>query len=142
MVDYNNINYKNIAIVSNQNSYQYILDNILPLYSNFWIYNLNDSLDNTINMKLKTAIETNDIANIIIFGIQNYSKITVKSNRILILDGLIRNIASTMPDHANKIVALSIQNFVMQWQSIDRIPGTNNWMNNEWSKKGGIYQLL
>ena len=78
LVDYKNVKFKNIAVVSNADGYDYVIKNILPLYSNYWIFKVDS--ENTIderNMILQQSLENDASANVIIFGIQNYSKIKI-----------------------------------------------------------------
>ena len=97
---------------------------------------INDDIYFTLNDRLM-----NDPGiNIILFGIQHYTKFRFKSSHLLLMDDMV--LRTQMFQLRPRAIVDTIITFCEQEGKLKRNPGTNNWFNQDLSKKGGLYTLL
>jgi hypothetical protein len=141
-VNFKSIKFNNIVIVSNRAAYDWYMQNFFPYYSQVWLYCVEPNvIDDELSSELKNQIENNESINVIIFGIQNYTKFNrIRTQKILVMDNIIMK--SKLLNMINRSIVEIISGYCQQWFNIDRIPNKEIWTNSSLSKKGDIYTLL
>ena len=116
-----------IAIFGTGKSYQYYLDNFYPLYSKVWLFPMERGIINDdIYFTLNDRLMNDPGINIILFGIQHYTKFRFKSSHLLLMDDMVlrtqmfqlrpRAIVDTITDMGNNshvVVKMYVNNVIV-----------------------------